>query len=136
MGRYRSDAEFAVWGLKGPMPPRVDVGVLPGTWDHEPAPSWCCSPVHASERLHLTEKPLELMEQVVAIAPPGGLVLDPFLGSGTTGVAALRTGRSIIGAELSDYYVNLARERMDAELANTTVKASRAGQSSLFGGAP
>jgi site-specific DNA-methyltransferase (adenine-specific) len=76
------------------------------------------------------------MEQVVAIAPPGGLVLDPFLGSGTTGVAALRTGRSIIGAELSDYYVNLARERMDAELANTTVKASRAGQSSLFGGAP
>jgi DNA modification methylase len=52
--------------------------------------------------------------------PPGGLVLDPYCGSGTTGVAALRRGRRFLGMELQPRYVEMARERIvdDAPLLN------------------
>jgi DNA modification methylase len=44
---------------------------------------------------------------------PGGVVLDPFMGSGTTGVAAIETGRSFIGIEREAGYVRIARERLE-----------------------
>ena len=58
--------------------------------------------------------------------PVPALVLDPFCGSGTTGVVALRHGRSFIGIELNPEYVELARKRIidDAPLLNTPVEAS------------
>ena len=48
---------------------------------------------------------------------PGDLILDPFLGSGTTAVAAIRTGRRFIGMEISPEYCAIAQKRVDAELA-------------------
>lgn len=47
--------------------------------------------------------------------PTGGTVLDPFMGSGTTGVAALRAGRRFIGIELEAHYLEIARKRIEAE---------------------
>lgn len=62
---------------------------------------------------HPTEKPVELMRYLVSsITPTGCTVLDPFAGSGTTGVAALLEGFKFIGVEQSGDYVRLARERL------------------------
>ena len=46
-----------------------------------------------------------------------GLVLDPFMGSGTTGLACIRTGRKFIGIEIDEHYFNIARRRLENELA-------------------
>lgn len=70
---------------------------------------------------HPTCKPTALMEYLVKlVSPPGGTVLDPFLGSGTTGVAALRGGFSFVGIEQSAEYCEIARRRI-AEAAGETL---------------
>lgn len=62
---------------------------------------------------HPNEKPVELLEQLIrAVTVPGDVVLDPFLGSGTTAVAAKRTGREYIGFELDPQYCEVARRRI------------------------
>ncbi len=48
------------------------------------------------------------------VTPPGGLVLDPFTGSGTTGVAAMQEGFRFIGCEREDEYIAIARARIEA----------------------
>jgi site-specific DNA-methyltransferase (adenine-specific) len=63
---------------------------------------------------HTNEKPLALVERMlVAHTMPGDLVLDPFMGSGTTGVAALKHGRRFIGIELDPEHFNTACQRID-----------------------
>lgn len=52
------------------------------------------------------------MRELVKIAPPGGLVIDPFAGSGTTGVAALREGRRFWGVEKTLEYARIATARL------------------------
>jgi DNA modification methylase len=86
---------------------------------------------------HPTPKPEWLMvECLEAFTDPGELVLDPFAGSGTTGVAAIRLGRRCILIEKSEQYAAVARERMEAESQGITLRAARAGQLSLLGGQP
>ena len=63
---------------------------------------------------HPTVKPVELMRWLIRLVTPlGGLVLDPFVGSGTTGVAAWREGRRFIGIEREPEYFEIARRRLD-----------------------
>jgi site-specific DNA-methyltransferase (adenine-specific) len=107
MGRFRAGAEYIVWGSNGPMPARTDVGVLPGVFTH---------PVLQREKVHQTGKPLALMADIVRICPPGGLILDPFAGSGSTAIACLRTGRRFIGCEADPHYFQVAAARIEAEL--------------------
>jgi site-specific DNA-methyltransferase (adenine-specific) len=65
---------------------------------------------------HPTQKPVALLRRIIeATAPAGGLVLDPFSGSGTTGVAALRLGRRFLGIEQDPNWLGLARARLQAE---------------------
>jgi site-specific DNA-methyltransferase (adenine-specific) len=62
---------------------------------------------------HPTVKPLDLMRWLVRlVAPPGGLVLDPFAGSGTTGCAAVREGKQFVGFELDPAHAAIARARI------------------------
>jgi DNA modification methylase len=62
---------------------------------------------------HPTVKPIKLMEYLIKlITPPGGIVLDPFMGSGSTGVAAKNLGFEFIGIELSEDYAEIARKRI------------------------
>jgi site-specific DNA-methyltransferase (adenine-specific) len=64
---------------------------------------------------HQTQKPIALMEVLVRLfSDPDDLILDPFAGSGTTGVAALRLGRRFIGWEMNSEYVDIARRRIAA----------------------
>ncbi len=110
MGRFRNDAEYVVWGSKGPMGRGKDIGVLPGTWTSAPVPM--------RERVHITQKPVSIMTRAVSICAPGGVVLDPFCGSGSTGVAALRSGRRFIGLDQSSEWADIARDRLGAEDGN------------------
>jgi site-specific DNA-methyltransferase (adenine-specific) len=64
---------------------------------------------------HPTQKPLSLLERVIAASSAEGeLVLDPFSGSGTTGVAAVSAGRRFLGIEMDEAYLDLAARRIRA----------------------
>jgi site-specific DNA-methyltransferase (adenine-specific) len=64
---------------------------------------------------HPTVKPIELMKYLIKlVTPPGGKVLDPFNGSGSTGCAAVELGCEYVGIELDAKYVDIARKRIAA----------------------
>lgn len=92
-------------------------------------------PLAREDREHTTQKPLPLMLELVELfTDPGDLVLDPFAGSGTTGVACLRMGRRFIGIEKDPAYAAIARERLAAEGQGLTLRDARLGQLPMFGG--
>jgi site-specific DNA-methyltransferase (adenine-specific) len=64
---------------------------------------------------HPSQKPIKLIVELVEECP-GNCILDPFLGSGTTAVACLRTGRRCIGIEIEEKYCEIAAKRIDREL--------------------
>lgn len=103
LGRFRAQAEYVVWGSKGRMPLNRPVPVLPGVFRE---------PVRRADKFHMTGKPTDLMRQVVKICEPGGRILDPFAGSGTTLVAAQLEGFSWSGIELTEHYHQVARQRL------------------------
>ena len=71
-------------------------------------------PKDKSAIAHFTVKPLQLMEHLIKIfSPEGAIICDPFLGSGTTGVACINTNRKFIGIELNNEYFQLAKERIE-----------------------
>jgi len=61
---------------------------------------------------HPTTKPVRLMTRLLNKMPPG-TILDPFMGSGTTGVACVQTGRGFIGIEIDPGYFEIARKRIE-----------------------
>lgn len=65
------------------------------------------------QREHSTQKPVGIMSVLCKIAPAGGVVLDPFMGSGTTGVGALNVDRSFIGIEKEPRYFDIACRRIE-----------------------
>lgn len=65
---------------------------------------------------HPTQKPLYVIEKLLMVhSNEGDLILDPFMGSGTTGVACVRNGRKFIGIELNEKYFDIACRRIEAE---------------------
>ncbi len=71
--------------------------------------------VHATKREHQTQKPVDLLQSLVrVVTPPGGMVLDPFAGSGSTGVACVTEGRRFVGIERDPVHVATARRRIAA----------------------
>lgn len=105
-GRLRQNCEFIVWGSNGAMVPGNDPVYLPGMFSG--------SQPSGKNRQHITQKPESVMRELVRIVPAGGTVLDPFTGSGTTGVAALAEGRHFVGIEQSASYADIARPRLEA----------------------
>jgi predicted RNA methylase len=66
--------------------------------------------------MHPTVKPVDLMRYLVTlVCREGGTVLDPFMGSGTTGIACIRTGRKFIGIEKDARYFEIAKQRLERE---------------------
>ena len=66
-----------------------------------------------NQNFHPTVKPIKLMEYLIKlVTPPNGTVLDPFMGSGSTGVAAKQLGFKFIGCEMSEEYMQIAEKRI------------------------
>lgn len=79
---------------------------------------WRHMKVSQDKLMHQNQKPVALLERaIMAMSDPGDTVLDPFMGSGSTGVACLNTGRNFIGCELDEGYFDVARDRLDIEAA-------------------
>ena len=72
-------------------------------------------PVYPKRNTHPTVKPLALMRHLIhLITPPGGVILDPYMGSGSTGVAAMQLGHPFIGIEIDPGYFDMACRRIEA----------------------
>lgn len=106
-GRYRNQAEYLVWGSNGPM---SDEGrCAPGVFKRS---------VFDGNKVHQAGKPPDLLADMLQICGP--VVLDPFMGSGSTGIAAVRTGRGFVGVEISDHWFDVACKRIADELKRPT----------------
>ena len=96
------------------------IGVQPRDDSGSAARFFYCAKTSKADRganSHPTVKPTELMAYLCRlVTPPGGLILDPFMGSGSTGKAAMREGFRFIGCELSAEYLAIAEARISHEL--------------------
>lgn len=109
--RYVQDTEFAVWAVK-----KNAKWIFNKPNNKTYLRSCFETPtVSGKERTsHPTQKSLKLMDEIIKIhTNKDDIILDPFMGSGSTGVAALKNGRKFIGIELEKEYFNISCERME-----------------------
>ncbi|WP_430434787.1 DNA-methyltransferase [Methyloversatilis sp.] len=104
-GYFRHQCEYVVWGSNGPLAPSEHGGPWPGCIRER---------VDHREKQHMTGKPVSLMADLLRATTPGGLILDPFMGSASTGVAALQLGRRFVGIEKSLQYFDVSCRRLEA----------------------
>ena len=92
-----------------------EVGVLKFSFPgHRPKDLVTFQKINSSQMVHPTEKPVGLLANLItSVTKPGDLILDPFAGSGSTLVAAKKTGRRFIGVELDDDYYQIAQRRIE-----------------------
>lgn len=105
--RFRNDCEYLVWGSKGNRPANMVKGCKVA------AGCYSVPGVQSKEKHHQTEKPVPLLEQLLQLVPDGGAVLDPFMGSGSTGVACMNLGLDFYGIELDPGYFKMSQERIE-----------------------
>lgn len=123
-GGFKNQCEYAVWASNGPLPmPEEGNGGLQGCFRYV---------VKQDDKFHQTGKPTLLMRDIVKVAPRDGVILDPFAGSGTTGVGALLEGRRVILCERVPEIAEDARRRCEAAVDGRDWR--RPEQPSLFGG--
>ncbi len=98
---FRQQSEFVLWGTKGAKP--KEGPILPGVYRAANV---------TRNKLHQTQKPVKLMKDLMGIVPAGSTICDPFMGSGTTGVAALELGHRFLGCELVPEIFAIAQDRL------------------------
>lgn len=103
LGALRSQAEYVVWGTAGPHNDKRNPIALPGVFS--------ISTVQGDEKQHIAQKPVEVMRWLGQMCPPGGTILDPFMGSGTTLRAAKDLGLKAIGIDVDERYCEMAAKR-------------------------
>jgi len=102
-GNFAFDYESIIYAAKGK--PHIREKRIGSVWKF----SKC------RQEFHETQKPVDLIEQIIRhSSDTDGVVFDPYMGSGTTGVACKNMGRSFIGMELNDEYFNTAQKRISA----------------------
>ena len=107
-GYFRHQAEYVLWGSNGKLPHCSHGGPFPGVITERVIPS---------EKLHMTAKPVRLMQKLVRPLADDARVLDPFMGSGTTALPVLERGGSFTGIELTNQYFDIACARIEKALA-------------------
>ena len=107
--RYITDYECAVWVVK-----KGAKWTFNRQFESYQRPKFVHNVVGGKEKtIHTTQKPLKLMEELLEIhTNESDVVLDAFVGSGTTAIACMNTNRNFIGFELDETYFNLANERI------------------------
>lgn len=103
-GYFRHQCEYVVWATKGKCKRNLHVGPFDGCYQYT---------VKQTDKFHLTGKPTPLMEDLIKIVPEGAIILDPFMGSGTTAVAAKMHNRNFVGFEKTKVYHDIALERLE-----------------------
>lgn len=109
--RYVQDMEFAIWAVK-----KKSKWIFNKPENESYVRGLFTTPlVSGKERTsHPTQKSLKLMKRIISIhSNEGEIILDPFMGSGTTGVAAKTLNRKFIGIELDENYFNIAKHRIE-----------------------
>jgi DNA modification methylase len=126
--RYRRDHEFVMIAHR--------VGGRLAWVNRETATSNIVRTPPVRERVHPNEKPVALVEHFLRLhTAPGDLVLDPFAGAGTTGVACANLGREFLGFEIDPHWAEVANERIEAARRGVSVGELREGQATFdFGG--
>ena len=103
---YRQQYEFVFMLWKGPKKRKLNDLSIPDVLRYKR--------VWGKEKLVPTQKPVELFEVLIRQSTqPGEIVLDPFMGSGTTAIAAKRTGRHYLGCDVNEHFVRLAQQRLE-----------------------
>jgi len=123
-----------VWNKRGPYEPidqadgdliwiseRTNLRIIDLVWR-----GLCRTTEHSAPIEHPTQKPIALMDWCLRAIPNADTILDPYMGSGTTGVASLKLGRRFIGIEIDPEYFEIACRRVDAVVR----------QPDMFSGAP
>ena len=110
--RFIADYEVAVWAVKPGG--KWTFNRLSDTYER---PEIVCKLTPKSEKVnsgHPTQKPVEVMEWLInRLSNESDLILDPFMGSGSTGVACMNTNRKFIGIELDEKYFNMVKDRLE-----------------------
>lgn len=101
---YMKNVEFVIFCYKGGAKPITNMG------------SKCAvsvNNIHGKNKLHPTEKPVELLSSYILNSTnENDVVFDPFMGSGSTGVACINNGRNFIGIEIDKRYFDIAKKRI------------------------
>ncbi|TAA71657.1 site-specific DNA-methyltransferase [Planomicrobium okeanokoites] len=104
---YVTSVEVALWAVKG------KGWTFNRTRENYENAIFDSPTVNHKQRIHPTQKPLKVIEEIMGIhSNKGDVVLDPFMGSGTTALAAMNTGRNFIGIEKEMEFVEKANERI------------------------
>jgi site-specific DNA-methyltransferase (adenine-specific) len=102
-GRFSSSAEYVIYATNGAHNSdgeRAVQNVL------------SCATLTGDDKEHIAEKPIEVMNWILSVTKPLAVTLDPFMGSGTTLVAAKQLGRKAIGIEIEEKYCEIAVKRL------------------------
>ena len=112
--RFITDYEVAVWAVK-----KGSKWNFNRVSDKYEIPEIKGSITSKSEKIygaHPTQKPVYVMEWIIKrLSNKGDIILDPFMGTGTTGVACINTDRDFIGIELNEDYFNIAKQRLNTK---------------------
>ena len=102
-GRFSSSSEYLVYASRG----------VPADGEKSPQNVLQFAPVSGDDKQHIAEKPLALLATLVSVTKPGAIICDPFMGSGTAGVAAIQQGRRFIGVEMDSRHFDTACRRIE-----------------------
>lgn len=107
-GYFRHQCEYVIWGSKN----KLSQFAFGGPW-----PGMLTCRVKPSEKMHMTGKPVPLLKDFLTPLKKGQCVFDPFMGSGSTAIAAMNKNLSFIGVEKTRHYFDIACQRVEDALA-------------------